>query len=179
MKNNLAGNSGHYVRGFTKERIIRTLKNRFYSRVNIPSENDCMEWCGVSVNNGYGQISVGKRMINAHRVSYIIHFGDIKNNLHVLHTCDNRRCVLPEHLYLGTNKDNINDKVKRNRVYRPKPESFSGKNNPNVKLNRESVAEIKTLLRKGEKKITIAKRFNITPENILFIQKGITWGDVK
>lgn len=98
------------------------LEDRFFTKVH--KNEGCWNWSGATMPNGYGLIrSAGGRGGNttlAHRVSYEIHSGSkIPNGLYVLHRCDNRRCVNPEHLFLGTQKDNIRDMIAKGRGVRP------------------------------------------------------------
>lgn len=83
------------------------------------NKNGCWEWVGVRNKKGYGRLHVGDRgkvkKIFAHRLSYFLAFGKYDYSLHVLHTCDNPRCVNPRHLWLGTNVDNQKDSVAKGR----------------------------------------------------------------
>ena len=85
------------------------LNKRFMEFVSINSKNGCWEWDGV-IRMGYGRFSKDGRMQTAHRVSWEIHHGPILGYL-VLHKCDNKCCVNPEHLFLGTQRDNVRDMV--------------------------------------------------------------------
>ena len=83
----------------------------------------CWEWTGLKYPSGYGRFC--KKY--AHRFSYEIHKGEIYNNLKVCHSCDNPSCVNPEHLWLGTQKDNVQDRDKKGR-------GIGGDNQPSLKL---------------------------------------------
>jgi len=80
------------------------------------NEQGCLEWMGATGNSGYGKVQRDNKTLSSHRSSYFIFKGPIPNKLLVLHTCDNRRCVNPEHLYLGTHKDNARDAMERDRL---------------------------------------------------------------
>ena len=88
---------------------------RFWSKVNKQGINECWEWQSRVIPEGYGQISMGKTNKYAHRVAYELTHGEIPNGKCVRHTCDNRACVNPKHLLLGTHQDNMDDMVIRGR----------------------------------------------------------------
>jgi len=90
-------------------------KSKFTSYLKIDVNSGCWNWCGYIHPRGYGRLMVNKQCVQAHRYSYLIHKGIIKNDLFVLHKCDNRKCVNPDHLFLGTAKDNTNDMIKKGR----------------------------------------------------------------
>lgn len=93
-----------------------SIKPLFDYLVKKDNINGCWEWCGSKDEKGYGLIPVGgNKSMRAHRYSYRLFNGSIKKGLHVLHKCDNPTCVNPKHLFLGTNNDNIQDKVSKNR----------------------------------------------------------------
>lgn len=78
-------------------------------------ESGCWFWMGTLDKYGYGQIKVGKKTYKAHRYSYEIHHGPFDKTLHVCHHCDQPSCINPEHLFLGTAKDNAMDRANKGR----------------------------------------------------------------
>lgn len=102
-------------------------KDKFLSKIKVVASG-CWEWQGRLNQAGYGELG---RHTRAHRVSYALHKSD-PQGLCVLHKCDNPPCVNPEHLFLGTRKDNNQDRVKKGRSFKPKPFEFSRKINKEI-----------------------------------------------
>jgi hypothetical protein len=96
---------------------MSSLSVRFWEKVRIASKDECWLWTASLNNKGYGKIGEGKKILLAHRVSWELHFGPIPDRLCVLHKCDNPKCVNPDHLFLGTQKDNAQDMVRKNRGF--------------------------------------------------------------
>ena len=98
----------------------KSVEDKFWSFVI--KTNTCWQWTGNLVGMGYGSITTwhkGKcKGHRAHRVSWMLHFGEIPKGLNVLHKCDNPACTNPEHLWLGTHAENVADKVKKHRQAR-------------------------------------------------------------
>jgi len=105
MKNNIC----------KKRKKLRTIEKRFWGKVDKKSENECWEWTGAIGSTGYGNFWADKKCFNSPRYSYILHHGQIKHEDFVLHKCDNRKCVNPCHLFLGTQRDNMDDMISKNR----------------------------------------------------------------
>ncbi len=99
------------------ERSIRLLY-RLFGRCKIVE--NCWLYLGSAGNSGYGKLRIGHtKDYSAHRLSFMIFNGEIPDNLCVLHKCDNRRCVNPEHLWIGTKRDNTLDMVIKGRQFSP------------------------------------------------------------
>ena len=99
---------------------MSTLKERLLAKTVIvegPLDTPCWIFTGAKHEQGYGQIHDNDycTTIKAHRASWQVYFGSIPNDLQVLHHCDNRACINPEHLWLGTHQDNMDDMVQKNR----------------------------------------------------------------
>jgi hypothetical protein len=89
---------------------------RLWSRVD--KTGDCWVWLGSGTTDRYGQIRVGSKMVYVHRLAYELTYGVIPAGMSVLHRCDNPSCCRPEHLFLGTQQDNIRDMENKGRANR-------------------------------------------------------------
>jgi hypothetical protein len=134
--------------------------DRLKREMIINPSTDCWEWQGAKIN-GYGTLSVGNRIYSAHRLMWKCVRGEF-SGLHVLHKCDNPCCINPDHLWLGTNADNVQDKVDKGR---------SG-----YKLNPKAVRDIRT------SKLSVrelAEKYGISTRHIYHILNRKTWKHVK
>ena len=134
----------------------------FMARVN--KTGNCWIFLGGKDKDGYGQIMVNRKNIRAHRYSYSQFVGEISEDKIVLHRCDNTSCVNPEHLTLGTHKENAQDRVNKGRN-----RNQNGINNNMSKLTDKEIIEI--LKDKGSQK-TIAKKYGISQQYVSDIKNG-------
>ena len=133
-------------------------------------ENDCWECTSHCTNDvGYVRVNNKGKQESGHRYMYRKYYGDIPQGKVVRHKCDNRWCVNPNHLSIGTHADNVKDRVKRNR-------SAIGVNNGRSKLKELEVLEI--FKDNTTPKMQLARKFNIDPKVIRDIKNGITWKSV-
>lgn len=145
-------------------------KDFICSRIEYDTNGGCWLWSGAMHNTGYGYLyDDNRKTITAHRASYKIFKGPITKGMHVLHSCDIRCCVNPNHLRLGTDQDNVNDMMLRNRVCR-------GASHPKAKLNDEKILKIIDLFNTTEMSQTeIAQKFNVSRSLIQGIYEGKKW----
>jgi len=138
--------------------------DKFWSKVK--KTNKCWWWSAAKDGCNYGRLGNKK----AHRVSYEMHFGKIPKGIYVCHSCDNPSCVNPEHLFLGTQKQNMLDMVRKGRQNKAK-----GSKHGNAKLTEEIVNKIRNdykIIRSTRK---LAKIYNISRSSIKFIVQYVSW----
>jgi hypothetical protein len=152
---------------------------KFWAKVQ--KSDNCWEWQGDKDRDGYGVISWLKRPVRVHRLAWLLLRGAIPENLCVLHHCDNPVCVNPEHLFLGTHRDNNLDmraKGRENRNY----EGFErarGSSNGNAKLEEEDIQVIKELHSSGHSLRQIGRMFGVSMFPIQQIVNGKAWNHVQ
>lgn len=154
--------------------INEKLKKRFLSKI-IKTDN-CWLWNAGIRPNGYGSFWAKTKTVTSHRYSYEIFKGDIPKNMCVCHSCDNRKCVNPDHLWLGTQKENLQDMYLKKR--NPNIIRKRGEKSEFAKLNNEKVSIIKMLYKKGKYTYeTLGKKFNVGHTTIYRIIKNKTYRD--
>ncbi len=169
------------------ERESEKIIQRFMENVDVfQSPENCWEWQGPMLWNGYGKMDVCAKMHRAHRISYVIHNGEeIPDGMVIMHTCDNRRCVNPLHLKLGTQIENLADCKKKGRLCQgqrrseiQKRVSNKGESHYRAKLTKEDVLVILKLLKEGNSLNSIAKKFNMNHGAIRGIKIGRNWAHI-
>lgn len=157
-----------------------TLLDRFDAKYIINQENGCWEWTDC-LSQGYGKLNVNGKKLAAHRVSFelfngIIPDGEGFHGVCVCHSCDNRKCVNPDHLFIGNHKDNMDDRDKKGRGKVP---NTTGSLNGRSKLNEFQVSIIKKLLDSGlYYQGEIAEIFDVSRRCIGHIKTESKWRHV-
>lgn len=153
----------------------RNTAESFWSRV--AKSDSCWLWQGGTNHEGYGRISFENKQRYAHQVAYLITYGAIPSGLFVLHTCDNPLCVRPNHLYLGTHQDNMNDRKNRggyatgeNHYIHKHPEIVQGERNGRAKISNQTAQEIhRRYVSEGIRQVDLAKEYNLSQAQISWI----------
>ncbi len=141
---------------------------RFWPKINRQAANGCWEWLACTNPYGYGKFKIKGQYRLAHRLSWQIHYGTIPDKMCILHKCDNRKCVNPVHLFLGTRSDNTNDRHTKGR-------SARGSQNGRAKLTEDQVLCIKRLLAHDTSRQKLALKFKVGINAIDKIARGRTW----
>mgnify|MGYP001586741605 CR=1 FL=1 len=153
------------------------INQRFWSKV-IKNESGCWGWSGQIQTDGYGIIGVKRRSLAlrynlyAHRLSWGIHFGSIPKGLFVCHQCDNPPCTRPDHLFLGTNADNMRDSKQKGRQKNIPGRRHIGENNGYAKLTWKAARAIRT---SNESCAKLGRRFGVDKTCVSRIRRGISW----
>ena len=146
------------------------MKERFEDKVIKIGE--CWIWNAGKYGNNYGAFYYNGKQRLAHRASYMIYVGEIPDGMCVCHRCDVHECVNPEHLFLGTLSDNMQDCKRKGRSVNP---VLPGETNGRAKLTAEQVVEIMSRIKSGETQISLSKEFGITQASISLIVRGVNW----
>lgn len=148
---------------------------KFSAKFKANLDTGCIEWQGSCTSAGYGQTSLDGKHWYTHRLAYTLAFGDIPSGLMVRHMCENRKCGNPDHLRLGTNQENMQDRLDSGHK---RAVTFGGENHHNSKLTEDRVVELRNRLRTGETAAQISQDFGVSVSAIGRAATGITWADV-
>jgi hypothetical protein len=146
----------------------REFLDRLLAYAAEDTETGCWNWTGSLNRGGYGRLNIEGKTYSAHRLIYWAATGAWPGELFCCHKCDNRRCVNPWHLFLGTRRDNIDDMLRKGR-------QNHGQSSGKTRLTEEDVAVIFDLRRQGWKQSAIANRFGVVPHTISRILAKKRW----
>lgn len=169
VRGNIKGNPQKYMVGHSSK-TGRDANERFWSLVDKKDSDSCWEWKAGTHQFGYGTFWFLGKNITAHRYSYQLAKGKIPKGMLVCHSCDNPKCVNPNHLFLGTYADNVNDMMAKGR----NPDK-RGERHHLAKLTNKDVQEIRQLAAQGISKAEIAKRKGIDQSTVSRIVNHKRW----
>ncbi len=148
---------------------------RFWRKVDKNGPNGCWEWTGALRWNGYGAFKLDGKAQSSHRVAWVLINGAIPDGLLVCHTCDNRRCVDPKHLFIGTYSDNRKDALAKGRAVMP---NLCGDQISWSKLTKDDIPIIRNRHASGDSYYAIAKDYPVSRASIRCAVLGVTWSHI-
>lgn len=157
--------ASRFIRG---HQHYRPIAQRFWEKVNKGAPNGCWEWLGCLTASGYGQIRIDDKMIRSHRYAWELENGPIPDGTVIMHTCDNPRCVNPSHLHLGTQVENIADRMTKSRQAR-------GVTHSEAKLTGIQVVEIRRKVASGATPQVLAAEYKVSKATIYNIAARRIW----
>lgn len=150
-----------------------TQREKFLAKVCVDAACGCWLWQGMAWPDGYGAARFRGKKLRAHRMAWMLFRGEIAPGMVVCHKCDVRACVNPDHLFLGTPAENVQDMLNKGRNRR-------GWENGRAKLTAEQVSRIKRMLAEDRMYMSeIAREFGVSQTTIRAIKTGRTWRDVE
>lgn len=135
------------------------LYDRFWSKVIKRGEDECWEWVAAKNSRGYGVIQICYKSMYAHRIAYELETGEIPDGLCVCHSCDNRSCCNPKHLFLGTGYDNAVDMLLKGRQAKTKL----------------TIDQIKTIRSDKRSNKELGELYGINRSQVSRIKSGSSW----
>ena len=150
---------------------IRLCEHVFRKHAVIGAPDECWIWQGPMFKNGYGRLYLNRKTsVPASRAAMVLKHGHIDPKLEVCHKCDNRACVNPDHLFIGTTKDNAMDKAAKGRTH-----AMPGAANPNARLTEYDVKSIRL---SGLRHAELAEKYSVSESLIRAIRKREVWKHV-
>lgn len=149
---------------------IEKVKKTILAGIEIDPETWCWNWVKALTTNGYGVLTVDKIQYRAHRLSYSVFIDEIPDGLEICHKCDNHRCCNPDHLFIGTHRENMADMVKKGRQ-----RSIYGSEHCGSKITEADALQIRELSESGIPGYRIAELYNISKSNVSMIINRHTW----
>ena len=143
---------------------------RFEAKFLPVPEAGCWLWESAFDSGGYGLFTLAGKAVTAHRVSWTLYRGEIPAGACVLHKCDERSCVNPQHLFLGSHTDNARDMIAKKRGNHPRGEMNGGA--------RLTQAQVLSILQDERSQNTIAADFGTTQANVSSIKRGKAWAHI-
>jgi hypothetical protein len=148
-------------------------QERLFMAFKMGGPDDCWECNAPSAKKHYGRLRKDGSLVKMHHAMWEHAHGPVPDRLHVLHSCDNRACVNPAHLFLGTHTDNMQDCEAKGR--RPHP---VGEENPAAKLTARKVKAIRRLLASGATCALLAREYGVTDVLVGHIKRRRIWAHV-
>jgi hypothetical protein len=145
----------------------------FESLIFKNPENDCWEWRG-EIKGGYGTFNIKRKPKLVHRIMYERYKGKIPPKINVCHSCDNPSCVNPDHLWLGSQMENVTDMMQKGRGNKAR-----GVEHHNCKITEQEVRDIKKMYNEGIKMTVIHRSLNVPYKTVQHICYGSSWRHVK
>lgn len=156
------------------KKLVEVAEQRFWSKVDRRGENECWPWTGMNGTSGYGAYkALGGSMRAASREAYEMTHGPLPSTMVVCHSCDNRRCVNPKHLWAGTPAQNNADRDAKGRQVAPKGEAHR-----RATITADVVREIRAMRAANRSYAEIMVRFPVSKAIIWQIATGRTWRSV-
>lgn len=153
---------------------------RLLSKAKINNETGCWEWT-ASKAKGYGRFKFRGKFYGSHQVSYMLFIGEIKEGMNICHKCDNPKCINPDHLFQGTQSENMIDCSNKNRLVVPEGKRYKNGHIPkNSKLDIATVLSIRNELELGNLNMkAISNKFNVKHQTVRDIKGNRSYINIK
>lgn len=153
------------------KRNSETMRERILGATTLDLVSGCWEWNRGRGRSGYGGFTLNRKSCAAHRASYEAFIGPIPSGMHICHKCDNRGCCNPEHLFIGTHRDNMNDAAIKGRT-------SQGSSRHNAIIDDSIARRVFDMISQRRSYKEIMSALNVTRHIIYSIKKGFSWNKV-